>query len=59
MGLWDYACPHCGHTTEELTKGEKTIPCPKCGKNMEKQVTTNYKIRMSGWENQPLGKRYT
>jgi putative FmdB family regulatory protein len=30
MPLYEYACPSCEHTFEELVFGDETVACPKC-----------------------------
>jgi putative FmdB family regulatory protein len=31
MPIYEYACPSCGSTFEELVFGDATPPCPECG----------------------------
>lgn len=31
MPIFEYRCPACEHTFEELVRKDETVPCPKCG----------------------------
>lgn len=37
MPLYEFACPKCGKTIEELVKSSETrLSCPDCGETMER-----------------------
>ena len=58
--LNDYKCPQCKKVVEEYLNSTDPLPiCGECGVEMQKIITANYKIRMPGAENMPVGKRYT
>ena len=33
MPIYDFYCPQCQQTFEELASPDKTAPCPHCGSN--------------------------
>ena len=41
MPMYDYACPHCEETFEDLRPiaERATASCPKCGKTAVKQIS--------------------
>ena len=56
MPLYEYRCPSCGHTIEELVKigQELYLGCPKCsegyGVTMKKIVSeSSFRLKGEGW----------
>ena len=40
MPLFEYICPDCQHTFEELVFGEEVVECPECeGKRVERLLS--------------------
>jgi len=39
MPLFDFVCPKCEHTFEELVFGKETVECPQChSRDVERQM---------------------
>jgi putative FmdB family regulatory protein len=54
MPLYEYTCPSCGHTWEELQSitAEPIDTCPKCSEHTAQRLIstgTNFVLKGSGW----------
>jgi putative FmdB family regulatory protein len=51
MPIYEYACPDCGHTFEELMRVSDPDPaCARCGGAVKKLMSnTSFQLKGSGW----------
>lgn len=51
MPIYEYACPDCGHTFEELMRVSDPDPtCARCGGTVKKLMSnTSFQLKGSGW----------
>ena len=50
MPMYDYRCPHCQATYEQLVRYSKAdeVPCPRCGYQYGQRRISKIAIRTSG-----------
>jgi putative FmdB family regulatory protein len=49
MPLYEYACPECDHTFEELVFGKEAVECPKCqSQKVDRLLSVPARPQMSG-----------
>ncbi len=55
MPLYDYHCPDCGHRFEEFRPMAERdhAPCPKCGKEADKQLSGFFSPRSTSSSSTP------
>lgn len=47
MPLYEYACPQCDHTFEELVGGDEKVQCPQCrSENVERLLSVPARPRV-------------
>ena len=52
MPIYEYACPSCGRTFEELSpaSGDQEKPCPSCGATASRVISnTSFILKGGGW----------
>lgn len=63
MPIYEYACPDCGHTFDEIQKfsDPPITDCPKCKKaSVKKKVSlTSFSLQGAGWYKDGYGLKST